>query len=67
MNGHEAHVCYPESYVCLAKQCSCSTLAQGLACLPGQTRINKGGQFRPTDSNKKSVTVDRQGGHIGKK
>lgn len=31
------------------------------------TRINKGGQFRLTDISKKSVTVDRQGGHVGKK
>lgn len=28
-------------------------------------RINKGGQFGPTDGNEESMTVDRQGGHVG--
>lgn len=66
VNEHKARVFYPESYLCSAKRCSgrrdatiSLSLAQGLACLPGQTRrINKGGQFRPTDSNEKSLTAD---------
>lgn len=75
VNEHKAHVFYPESYLCSAKQCSgrrdasiSLSLAQRLACLPGQTRrINKGGLFRPPDSNEKSLTADSWGGCGGKK
>ena len=64
MNEHKARVFYPElsllsQAVQWQERChhfpfSCS--GPGLFTWPD--KINKGGQFRPTDSNEKSLTAD---------
>lgn len=71
MNGIKAHAFHSKSYLSAAP----STVAVLQRPLPSwhvylvhqMGRVNKGGQFSPTDSNEKSMTVDRQEGHMGKK